>query len=83
MKLKRLIIKTENWSVRFNEEMLLYEYSYCSPETYDTLLTHKESSEKTPDTVELVFDELKDIGSEQKFMRNKLSTKNFNCSSLK
>ena len=38
---------------------------------------------KMPDTDELVFDKLKDIGSEQKFMRNKLSTMNFDSSSLK
>lgn len=36
-----------------------------------------------PDSDELVFDKLKDIDCEQKFKRNKLSTMNFDSSSLK
>ena len=36
-----------------------------------------------PDSDELVFDKLKDIDSQQKFKRNKLSTRNFDSSSLK
>lgn len=36
-----------------------------------------------PDSDELVFDKLKDIDSQQKFKRNKLSTMNFDSSSLK
>jgi len=80
---KEINDKTYNRPAYFNVAMLLYEKGYYSPWLYNALLTHKESCEKMPDTDELVFDKLKDMDSEQKFMRNKLSTKNFDSSSLK
>lgn len=83
MKLKRLIIKPIIG-------LLISMWQCCSMNKVITalgcimlFLPTKNRVKKMPDSDELVFDKLKDIDSEQRFKRNKLSTMNFDSSSLK
>ena len=83
MKLKKLIIKPRT-------DPFVSTRKCCSMNKVITalgcimlFLPTKNRVKKMPDSDELVFDKLKDIDSEQRFKRNKLSTMNFDSSSLK